>query len=55
MATIQELIFAVFISVAVVAVAWPSLLIVGNQTDDPDNWLAAFFFGVFTLLWVFVL
>lgn len=55
MTTIREVLFVAFVSLAVVAVAWPSLLVLSRQTDDPDNWLVLFYSGVFVLMWVFVL
>lgn len=55
MTLVEEIAFVLFVSLCVVAIVWPSLVILGGYSDDPDNWLAGFFFGVVGLVWVFVL
>ncbi len=44
----------VFVALGIVAVVWPSLVILGQYADDPDNYLILFISGVLILTWVFL-
>lgn len=55
MTSVEKVLFTAVVGLAVTGVLWPALIILGDYTDDADNWASVFYLSVCVLLWVFVL